>query len=188
MKPMPPAPPKPVPPDKPYELPSPAKRSDSYNAGKNVATRLKEAINNGWNDVAQQIADVADAAHRVKNQISNIIADVDFGLGAPYDLQTLIDNTKGSSQAGYEDHHIVPKQRGTENKGLSPEDEKRLENPENFVRIPYYVHRRITDYYGKPIKDPPFKGKSPIEYLQSKSFDERYQFGLRVLREFGVIK
>jgi hypothetical protein len=149
---------------------------------------MKDAIQNGWNDVAQQIADVADSASRVKKQISNIIADVDFSLGAPYDLQTLIDNSKGDSQAGYEDHHIVPAQRGAEDKGLSPADEKRLESGENFVRIPYYVHQRITNYYRDPIEDEPFNGKSPIDYLQDKNFDERYQFGLGVLREFGVIK
>jgi hypothetical protein len=182
-----PAAPKPQPPDKPYELPAPTSRSDSYKAG-DVATRLKEAIENGWSDAAQQIADVADLAHRVKNQISNIIADVDFAQGAPYDLQTLIDNSKGDSQAGYQDHHIVPAQRGTEDKGLSPEDEKRLESSENFVRIPYYVHQQITNYYKEPIKEPPFKGESPIDYLQDKNFDDRYQFGLGVLREFGVIK
>jgi hypothetical protein len=132
--------------------------------------------------------DVADAAHRVKNQISNIIADVDFGLGGRYDLQTLIDNTNAPSQAGYEDHHVVPAQRGTEDKGLSSDDEKRLESAENFVRIPKYVHQRITNYYREPIKGRPFKGRSPIDYLQDKTFDERYQFGLRVLREFGAIK
>ncbi|HWE72481.1 MAG TPA: phage portal protein [Stellaceae bacterium] len=180
--------PKPAPPDKPYQLPAPASRSDSYNAGKDVAEKLKDAIANGWHDVAQQIADVGDTAHRVKDQISNIIADVDFGLGAPYDLQTLIDNTKGPSQAGYEDHHIVPAQRGTDDKGLSPEDEKRLESRENFVRIPKYVHQQITNYYKEPIKDPPFNGRSPIDYLHDKNFDDRYQFGLGVLREFGVIK
>ena len=185
---MPPAAPKPAPPEEPYELPPPTSRSDSYNVGKNVAARLKETIENGWNDVAQQIADVADAAHRVKNQIPNIIADIDFGLRGPYDLQTLVDNTKGPSQAGYEDHHIVPAQRGTEDKGLSPEDEKRLESDENFVRIPEYVHQRITNYYRTPIDNPPFNGRSPTEYLHDKDFDERNKFGLGVLRNFGAIK
>jgi hypothetical protein len=184
----PPAAPKPAPPDEPYKFPPPTSRSDSYSAGKDVAEKLKEAIENGWDDVAQQIARVADAAQRVADQISNITADVDFAQGAPYHLQTLIDNTKEPSQAGYEDHHIVPAQRGTEDKGLSPEDEKRLESRENFVRIPKYVHQQITNYYKAPIKDLPFTGKSPIEYLQNKTFDERYQFGLGVLREFGVIK
>lgn len=138
--------------------------------------------------MAQQIADVADAAGRVRNQISNIIADVDFAQGAPYDLQTLIDNAKGDPQAGYQDHHIVLAQRGTDDKGLSPEDEERLEDDENFVRIPYYVHQQITNYYKTPIDKPPFSGKSPTDYLSDKNFDERYKFGLGVLREFGVIK
>ena len=122
------------------------------------------------------------------NQISNIKADVDFAQGAPYDLQTLIDNAKGPSEAGYQDHHVVLAQRGTEDKGLSPDEEKRLESDENFVRIPYYVHQQITNYYKESIKDPPYKGKSPTDYLSDKNFDERYQFGLGVLRKFGVIK
>jgi hypothetical protein len=37
-------------------------------------------------------------------------------------------------------------------------------------------------------EDPSFEGKSPIDYLHDKNFDERYQFGLGVLREFGAIK
>ena len=133
---------------------------------------------------------------RVANQISSIIADVDFALGAPYDLQTLIDNAKRPSQTGYQDHHIVPVQRGTEDKGLSPEDEKRIEDPENIVRIPYYVHQRITNYYKEAIKEAPFyyRGKdpelgiTPRQYLRGKSFNEPYKFGLDVLRKFGVIK
>jgi hypothetical protein len=185
---MPQAEPKPAPPDEPYKLPSPTSRSDSYNAGTDVAEKLKEAIENGWHDVAQQVAEVADAAHRIANQIPNIIADVDFAQGAPYDLQILIDNTKGPSQPGYEDHHIVPAQRGTEDKGLRPDDEKRLEDDKNFVRIPKYVHQRITNYYRTPIDNPPFNGKSPTDYLHDKNFDERYKFGLGVLRNFGAIK
>ncbi|HWE72486.1 MAG TPA: hypothetical protein VG328_04945 [Stellaceae bacterium] len=169
-------------------MPAPTSRSDSYNAGTDVAEKLKQAISNGWNDVAQQIADVADPAHRIRNQISNIIADVDFGLGGPYDLQTLIDNAKGPSQEGYEKHHIVPVQRGSEDKGLSPEDEERIEGPENLVQIPKYVHQRITNYYRTPIERSPFNGQSPTDYLHNKNFDERYKFGQKVLRDFGVIK
>jgi hypothetical protein len=56
------------------------------------------------------------------------------------------------------------------------------------VRIPKYVHQRITNYYGTPIDRAPFNGKSPTDYLREKNFNERYEFGLGVLRNFGVIK
>jgi len=48
---------------------------------------------------------------------------------------------------------------------------------------------RITNYYRNPDPDPPLNGLTPRQYLHGKSFDERYQFGIDVLRrKFGVLK
>jgi hypothetical protein len=112
--------------------------------------------------------------------------DVDFAQGAPYDLESLIDSAKGDSQPGYQDHHVV--EQGPQNNDLKPEEKERIDDPENIVRIPYYVHQQITNYYRNPIEKAPFNGQTPREYLKGKSYDDRYKFGLGVLREFGVIK
>ena len=176
------------PPTDEYSLPKdkPPGRSQSYNAGTDAASRLKEALQNDWHTVVERAGQVVDATHWVADQVSNIVADVDFSQAAPYDLDDLVAAAKKKSEPGYQDHHIV--EQGPQNDDLSPEEKKRIDHPENIVRIPYYVHQQITNYYRSP--DPKLPGKvTPRQYLRGKSFDERYQFGLNVLRDkFGVLK
>jgi hypothetical protein len=82
---------------------------------------------------------------------------------------------------GYETHHIV--ERGP-NEGKFSEEQ--LEGSENVVRIPYYKHRDISDFYSTKNKD--LGGLTPREYLRGKSFEEQRQFGIETLKRFKVIK
>jgi hypothetical protein len=176
------------PPDEQFNLPAekPTERSGVYHEGREIADNIKEALQNDWHQVVQHIGQVVDGVDWISNQVPNIVADVDFSQAAPYDLPDLVEAAKGDSEAGYQDHHIV--EQGPQNDDLSPEEKPRIQESSNIARIPYYVHQEITNYYRSPIKGPPFNGMTPREYLRGKSFDERYQFGLDVLRGRGIIK
>ena len=88
----------------------------------------------------------------------------------------------GISKAGYEDHHIV-EQTSAARDGF-PRD--LIDSPENLVKVPTLKHREITSWYSKP--NDGFGGLTPCEYLQSKSWDERYRIGIEQLIDKGVLK
>jgi hypothetical protein len=61
----------------------------------------------------------------------------------------------------------------------------------NIVPIPKLKHWEINSWLSKP--NPKYKNDkgdeiSPREYRRGKSWEERYQFSLDVLRDFGVLK
>lgn len=102
----------------------------------------------------------------------------------PLALDELIEQTQTDAlrkHAGYEMHHIV--EQGP-NAGVFSTEQ--LESPQNVVRIPYYRHRDISDYYST--KQDELGDQTPRDYLRGKSFKEQYEFGLGVLRKFEVIK
>jgi hypothetical protein len=62
----------------------------------------------------------------------------------------------------------------------------RLESRENKVRIPYWKHREISDWYSTPNEE--FGWRTPREYMRGKNWEEQYNYGLLVLRKFGALK
>jgi hypothetical protein len=151
-----------------------------------VVTNIKNALDNDWNQFLDGIGRVVDSTSWMKDQVPNIVAEVDFYQGAPYDLQDLIDDAKGPSQPGWQDHHIV--EQGPQNDDLSPEEKQLIDDPEDIVRVPRYTHQQLTNYYRNVDDNPPCNGLTPRQYLRGKSFEDRYQFGLNVLRKMGIIK
>jgi hypothetical protein len=61
-----------------------------------------------------------------------------------------------------------------------------LQREENVVGIPYYLHRDISDFYSTPNEQ--YGNVTPRQFLRGKTFEEQYQFGLDVMRKFGVLK
>jgi hypothetical protein len=82
---------------------------------------------------------------------------------------------------GRDDHHII--EHGDQNNDIPRE---LIDGKQNIVRIPRYKHWEINAIYQTPCQE--LGGKTPREYLQGKSAEERYQFGLKVLRKVGVLK
>jgi hypothetical protein len=87
---------------------------------------------------------------------------------------------------GYDGHHIV--ERWSKSDGIP---EEWIELSENIVRIPKLKHWEINSWLSKPNKD--YKNLegdpiSPREYMKGKSWEERCGFGLKVLRDFGILK
>ena len=132
---------------------------------------------------AQAIGDFLDRAG-VSDEIGKIFSRFLSRFDKPVSLDELIKQTqtdRARALPGYETHHIV--ERGP-NEGKFSEEQ--LEGPENFVRIPYYKHRDISDFYST--NNECLGGMTPRQYLRGKSFAEQRQFGIDTLRRFEVIK
>jgi hypothetical protein len=87
---------------------------------------------------------------------------------------------------GYDEHHIV--ERWSAKDGISTDQ---IESPENKVCIPTLKHWEINSWLDTPndeFKDTEGNVITPRQSLRGKTWQERYQFGLDVLRRFGVLK
>jgi hypothetical protein len=85
-----------------------------------------------------------------------------------------------TERPGTDIHHVV-EQTSARYHGFS---EKLIESAQNKVRIPRMKHWEISGWYQTYNNR---YGMSPREYLHGKSWQVRYQFGLKVLRRHGVL-
>lgn len=87
---------------------------------------------------------------------------------------------------GYDEHHNVEQ--------WSEKDDiprSLIDADENRVRIPRLKHWEMNGWLGtsnEELADPQLNEMSPREYLKGKSWEERYRFGLGVLKKFNVLK
>lgn len=105
------------------------------------------------------------------------------------EIQTLFDEPRtlaelqrgvSSPGRGYQIHHIVERKPASD----ANYPEAMIESQSNKVRIPLYRHQQISDYYSSYDAE---LGMSPREFLKDKSWEERYEFGLRILIDYGVM-
>lgn len=94
---------------------------------------------------------------------------------------------EGRSRAGdsHEWHHIVP-QYMVKHRLFEP---RAIHCTDNVIYIKHSIHSRITTFYrrkknleGNALPD----GKTVNKWLKNQSFDDQYQFGVRVLNRMGV--
>lgn len=177
-----PPPPRPapnVPDDEPLEIPK--ERPDEKQAesvwGRRVSDAMRRALEKGDLKTAADLARQLAEAPWLEGQIENILADQD----PPSELDELVDRARPGPLPGYNRHHIV--EQGRQNDDLSQEQ---LQSPENIVLVPTYKHWQITNYY--QTRQDQLGGLSPREFLRGKTFQERYEYGLKVLRMFGVLR
>lgn len=86
----------------------------------------------------------------------------------------------GAAGEGMEWHHIVTQQKSN----IAKFGAEALHNTKNLVRIEAKVHRRISGYYNS-IRD--FSdGVRVREWIGRKSFQEQYDFGIDVMKKFGL--
>jgi hypothetical protein len=103
-----------------------------------------------------------------------------------FDPPKTLEELRKNEKPGYDDHHIV--ERWSKKDGVP---ESKIESPDNIVPIPKLKHWEINKWLGEPnpnFRDENDKPISPREYIKGKSWEERYQFGLDVLRKFGVLE
>lgn len=102
----------------------------------------------------------------------------------PRSLDELQEAVGSTSKDGYHDHHIA-EQTAARNAG---DPESLIQSRDNLVRIPILKHIDITSYYATRIEQEDGSMLSPRESLKGKDFETRRQFGLEMLRRYGVLK
>jgi hypothetical protein len=86
-----------------------------------------------------------------------------------------------SAGAGQQWHHVV-EQTGS---NAARFGQRALHNTVNLIKVSTEKHRLISAHYSSK---PAFTGGLTVrEWLAKKSYKEQYEYGLKVLREVGVI-
>lgn len=91
----------------------------------------------------------------------------------------------GEAGDGFDWHHIVEQNAGN----TKQFGNKAIQNSVNITKVAKNVHRgkgSISAYYSS--KQAFTHGLKVREWLATKSFAEQFEFGMNVLRMFGVIK
>ena len=100
-----------------------------------------------------------------------------------YDTFGQLKQSVGSPGKGNHWHHIVEQSQI----GRSGFSAQQIHNTSNIVAVDAATHAKITGYYNTRT----FRftnGLSVRDWLAGKSYEYQYEFGLDVLRQFGVIK
>lgn len=88
----------------------------------------------------------------------------------------------GSPGEGNDWHHIV-EQSQIGKSGFSTEQ---IQNTSNIISVDHATHMKITGYYNT--KSFEFTGGLSVrDWLAGQSYEYQYNFGLEILKQFGVI-
>ncbi|XXF76131.1 hypothetical protein P2318_24135 [Myxococcaceae bacterium GXIMD 01537] len=107
-------------------------------------------------------------------------AAVGFGDYRAWRSFKALKKARGSAGEGKQWHHIVEQTDGNVQR-FGPEA---LHNTQNVIPIEEAIHRRISGFYSSI--QPFTRGKTVREWLSSQGFEAQREFGLKVLRDFGV--
>ena len=127
-------------------------------------------------------ADAAvEFAKKGPRKLDELRVDMEDKSFPSYDAFKKVDIAKvyGPAGDGYEYHHIVEQ---SAERDISASD---LNSTRNIVRIPKLLHEEINSDFGTKERD---TGVSLRGELKGKSFDERWQKGLDVMRKIGVLE
>ena len=100
-----------------------------------------------------------------------------------YDSFRKLKNAIGSPGEGNHWHHIVEQSQI----GKSGFSAQQIHNTSNIIAVDAATHAKITGYYNTTT----YKftgGLSVRDWLAGQSYEYQYEFGLNVLREYGVIE
>jgi hypothetical protein len=132
-------------------------------------------------------APAVDAYFGALDQVEKITALTDAIKSANDPAKTLEElqaRVGPASEPGYHDHHIA-EEAAARNAGDS---ESLIQSRDNLVRIPVLKHIDITSYYSTKVEQPDGTMLSRRDQLKDEDFETRRQFGLDVLRKYGVLK
>ncbi|HTH97546.1 MAG TPA: hypothetical protein VL574_09030 [Stellaceae bacterium] len=144
--------------------------------------------------------DLAQMASEFEELVTETRVALDFADKAPYSLDKLqvdseaqgFSNMKAfakdeaakrynSAGTGNEYHHIV--EQGGDGARHPPE---MLHSTKNIVRLPKLVHEEVSAEAGRPQTEAD-ASTTIRESLKGKSWDEKYESGLEILRRIGAI-
>ena len=166
--------------------PTKAELKELNRYGRQQSATIKPQVMGGVKTRSQAIGQFLDATgltEKIGGKLAEIVFRFKTRFDSPQTLEELQARAQGTQvqRLGYENHHIVEE---TPNDGKIPDEV--LQGRDNIVSIPYYLHRDISDFYSR--KNPEYDNKTPREWLRGKTFEEQYQVGLKIMRQFGVLK
>lgn len=123
-------------------------------------------------------ADASDGKLDGVEIISNIGIEED---GVGFETFKKLKDYLGSAGEHNDWHHIV-EQSQIAKSGFLPQQ---INNTSNIIAVDHSIHMKITGYYNSILD---FTGGLRVrDWLAGQSFQDQYEFGLDVLRKFGVI-
>lgn len=98
-----------------------------------------------------------------------------------YDSFRQLKKALGSPGEGMNWHHIV-EQSQIKKSGFSPQQ---IHNADNVLAVDKATHSKISGFYSsiRPFTD----GLKVRDWLSGQSFEAQYNFGIQVLKDFGVL-
>jgi hypothetical protein len=99
-------------------------------------------------------------------------------------LEELQEPIGTKSQRGYEDHHIAEEAAAR----AAGDPESLIQGRDNRVRIPVLKHIEISRYYSTKVEQEDGTRLSPRDLLKGADFETRREFGLGILRKYGVLR
>ncbi|WMJ23171.1 hypothetical protein RBG61_00505 [Paludicola sp. MB14-C6] len=119
---------------------------------------------------------------KVNNSASETV-DGGSTLGKGFDSFNDAKKFLGSPGEGNQWHHIV-EQSQIQKSGFS---NQLIQNTDNLIAVDKATHAKISGYYNTKSFD--FTGGLSVrDWLAGQSYEKQYEFGMNVLKQFGVIK
>jgi hypothetical protein len=120
------------------------------------------------------------AAHSLIERTGSLFKSKAKGVG--FKSFTELKSYLGSPGKGKEWHHIV-EQCQIQKSGFNP---SAIHNTNNIIAVDEKINKQINGYYSS--KRDFAEGKTVRDWLAGQSYETQYQFGLGVLKRFGVNK
>ncbi len=119
----------------------------------------------------------------VNNSNANVNTLNNLPANKGYSSFKSLKNAIGSAGKGKDWHHIV-EQSQIERSGFTAQQ---IHNTSNMFAVDKSIHTKITGYYNT-VRFEWTYGLSVRDWLAGQSFEFQFEFGLKVLRIFGVIE
>ncbi|MES2750190.1 MAG: hypothetical protein V4661_02350 [Pseudomonadota bacterium] len=117
-------------------------------------------------------------------EINRLTAAIKTANDPPRNLQELQDRVHTSRGAGYEKHHTAEESAARD----AGDPESLIQGRDNLVLVPTLKHIEISRYYSTKVEQPDGSMLSPRDQLRNQDFETRRQYGLKILRDYGVLE
>ena len=147
-----------------------------------AANKVADAV-----DTARDVMRTADNAVEVAENISNsrrLIKSIN-GLTENVGFTSFdaLKKSVGPAGEGKHWHHIV-EQSQIQKSGFSAQQ---IHNTSNIIAVDASTHAKITGHYNSK-KYLFTEGKSVRDWLSGQSYEAQYEYGIKVLKDYGVIE
>lgn len=118
------------------------------------------------------------------DQTNAIVNTIKSANDPPRSLEELQDRVNLEDRSGYHRHHIA-EERAAQRAGFS---EDLIQGRDNLVLVPILKHIEISRYYSTKVEQQDGTRASPRDQLEGLDFEARRRYGLKILRDYGVLK